>query len=321
MPFLSICIPAYNAANFIGRTLESILHQTVFFEIEVLIIDDGSTDSTKEIICDYAKKDNRIRLISRENKGVFYTRLQLIDEAKGTYILFCDADDDYANENVYEVLYNYLSREKYDILLFAHNLIEGDKITQRYPFTTKEEISNITPKELYEATLAGKMVNYLPCKVIKRDCFDTKKYSSLWNVRNCEDKLISFNCIKSAKSIAYLPQCLYNYYYNPQSITRSWNSKRYSDFFTIEDVIYKNIVEFGMDDAEHLTLYANGSIKMLIISSITEILLSRIKWAEKIQHIRNIKQFKVVKNTIEYMNYKSSKLKYSIILCLFKYLF
>lgn len=321
MPFLSICIPAYNAAKSIGRTLESILHQTVTFEMEVIIIDDGSNDNTKEIVNDYTKKDSRIRLISRKNKGVFYTRIQLINEASGEYILFCDADDDYASEYVFEILSSHLSKFNCDILLFAHNLIENNKVQKRYPFETNKEMLPISAKELYEATLAGKMVNYLHCKVIKKSCFDTEHYSSLWNVHNCEDKLISFDCIKNAKSIIYLPQCLYNYYCTPQGITHRWNPKRYLDFFAIEDVIYGHSVEFGMDDSEHLTLYANGSIRMLLISSITEILRSRIKLAEKIRHIKNIKQYKVVKNTIDYMNCKNTKLKYSIILWIFKYLF
>ena len=92
MPEVSIIVPAYNAEKTIGRCVESILHQT-YPDFELLLMDDGSTDGTPDIIDRYAAQDPRVRAIHKENSGVSDTRNQGLFLSKGTYIQFLDADD------------------------------------------------------------------------------------------------------------------------------------------------------------------------------------------------------------------------------------
>lgn len=91
-PVLSVIMPSYNAASFIDQTITSVLNQT-FTDFELLIIDDGSTDSTLEIANHYATRDRRIKVISQTNQGVSATRNRGIQIAKGRFIAFLDADD------------------------------------------------------------------------------------------------------------------------------------------------------------------------------------------------------------------------------------
>jgi len=91
-PIISIVMPAYNAANFISQTIESVLAQT-FIDFELLILDDGSTDRTLEIAKNYALRDRRIQVLSQTNQGVSATRNHGVKIAKGKYIAFLDADD------------------------------------------------------------------------------------------------------------------------------------------------------------------------------------------------------------------------------------
>ena len=99
---LSVIVPAYNVAEWLPRCLDSILSQT-YSNIEVVVIDDGSTDDTSQIIDDYAVRDLRIRAFHQQNKGLVETRERGIKEAKGTYIGFVDGDDEITPE-MYEKL-------------------------------------------------------------------------------------------------------------------------------------------------------------------------------------------------------------------------
>lgn len=89
---VSIIIPAYNAEKYIAETLDSVL-KTEYSPLEVIVIDDGSTDDTPDILDRYAKRDNRIRIITQKNMGVCHARNNAIREARGTYILPVDADN------------------------------------------------------------------------------------------------------------------------------------------------------------------------------------------------------------------------------------
>ena len=89
---VSIVIPAYNIASYVGKCLESVLAQTLK-DIEVIVVDDGSTDETVEVIKLYKNKDKRIKLIQKENGGVTSARLAGIRVATGEYIGFVDGDD------------------------------------------------------------------------------------------------------------------------------------------------------------------------------------------------------------------------------------
>jgi glycosyltransferase involved in cell wall biosynthesis len=91
-PLISVLMPAYNAERYIAETVESILVQT-FRDFEFLIIDDGSTDRTPEILADYAGRDGRIRLVRRENRGLVTTLNELISLARGPLLARMDADD------------------------------------------------------------------------------------------------------------------------------------------------------------------------------------------------------------------------------------
>lgn len=92
MPRVSVVVPVYNAQAYLAEAMDSILGQT-FFDFEVIVIDDGSTDKSKEILEKYAADDTRVRLVSRENKGVTATLNEGISLSRGTYIARMDADD------------------------------------------------------------------------------------------------------------------------------------------------------------------------------------------------------------------------------------
>ncbi len=145
---LSVVIPAYNAQNFIKESLDALLEQT-YRNIEIIVVDDGSTDNTYTICQEYAKRDNRIKVYTHANVGVSATRNEGMDHATGEYIIFCDADDcpepqlaeryieaieEWDNKDVsfitcgmyFDNYYNRNVKTKKYILESAHGYIEGE---------------------------------------------------------------------------------------------------------------------------------------------------------------------------------------------------
>lgn len=110
MTFFSIIIPTYNRANYLSEVINSILKQS-FNKFELLIIDDGSTDNTKEIIGSYIKKDSRIKYLHQENSERGAARNKGIKEATGNYLVFFDSDD-VMHSNHLEVLYENIIKNK-----------------------------------------------------------------------------------------------------------------------------------------------------------------------------------------------------------------
>ena len=114
---ISVIIPVYNVEKYLSECLDSIVNQTLK-EIEIICVNDGSTDNSLSILKEYAFKDNRIKIINKENEGQGYARKVGLDSATGKYILFCDSDDYYAELTAFEKLYNCAEDKETDLVTF-----------------------------------------------------------------------------------------------------------------------------------------------------------------------------------------------------------
>ena len=125
-PLISIIVPVYNVENYLAYCIERILHQT-YQHLEILLLDDGSTDSSLQLCREFESKDSRCTVFHHENHGVAYTRNRGIQLAKGEYISFIDSDD-YVDETFIETLYTHIIQDDYDFAMvdvqptFNHDL-------------------------------------------------------------------------------------------------------------------------------------------------------------------------------------------------------
>ena len=136
-PKISVIVPVYNVEKYLSECLDSIVNQTLR-AIEIICLNDGSTDNSFSILKEYASKDERIKIIDKENEGQGYARKVGLDNATGEYILFCDSDDYYSELTAFEELYNYIEDRKVDVVIFNHirnYTLEGriEKIGGNYP--------------------------------------------------------------------------------------------------------------------------------------------------------------------------------------------
>ena len=150
-PKISVIIPVYNVEKYLSECLDSVVNQTLR-DIEIICINDGSTDNSLSILKEYASKDSRIKIIDKENQGQGYARKVGLDKASGEYILFCDSDDYYSELIAFEELYNYIEKVKVDVVIFnqiRNYILEGyiEKIGGIYP--QKEKFSYLDMNNIF----------------------------------------------------------------------------------------------------------------------------------------------------------------------------
>ena len=160
---VSIIIPVYNVEKYLERCLESIIHQT-YRHLEIILIDDGSSDNSGKICDEYANKDERIKAIHQKNGGASAARNTGVAAATGDYIAFIDADD-YITEDYIDYLYNLIIENNADISSCGYEQVSGQPVA-------KSSASNIKVLSGYDAAMdfiRGKLLNVVMLKLIKAD--------------------------------------------------------------------------------------------------------------------------------------------------------
>ena len=230
MADISIIVPIYNAEKYLNKCIDSLVNQTKK-ELEFILVNDGSTDSSEDIIKSY--KDKRIKYFKNKNQGIGKTRNFGIDKATGKYLMFLDSDD-YLDINACEKLYNKAIKQKSDLVVFDFNRVEE---------TLKEvTINNFKSSSLKENPNLLLDINLGPCnKLIKRELID--KSNTRFNEElKYEDTPFVTEIIKNANKISKLNEYLHYYVIHSNSET-TVRDERVLDIIKINDIIrnqYKN---------------------------------------------------------------------------------
>lgn len=219
---ISIIVPIYNVEKYLNKCFESLISQTLK-DIEIIAINDGSTDSSYEIAKEYAKKHKNILLFNNENHGLSYTRNYGLKKAKGKYIMFVDSDD-FLDQDCCEKLYTFAENKKADIVCFDLKFI----------FNNRESIMQSGTNELISPTEYILGPGSAACKFYLKSFMkkiDFKFKEGIWS----EDvAIIPSLCLHTTK-IYYLKDCFYNYFQRDNSITnqKKYNKKSFDVFNSI----------------------------------------------------------------------------------------
>ena len=152
MPKVSVVIPVYNVEKYLGECLDSVLRQT-FKDLEIICVDDGSTDSSPKILAEYAAKDARIKIITQSNAGLSAARNAGMDAANGKYIYFLDSDD-YITDDAMERCVEICERDGLDQLVFGCRCLFEDPAMDEATRRKKEEGLRI-PEEVMWKVCSG----------------------------------------------------------------------------------------------------------------------------------------------------------------------
>ena len=218
-PIFSIVIPAYNKAKELERCLSTVLGQT-FAEIEVIVVDDGSTDETENVLSIFRQKDTRVSVIRHtENSSLLASRITGMKAAKGEYLLFVDADD-YLELDTCERLYKWLKHKQCDIVEFAYQC-EPYQDIEYYP-TVPDDIPKAMMQILYPYTVWNKCYSI---ELIQRAL---EKIESFY-CNMSEDGYFSIVFTVMAKSYERIGDCLYHYVIGEGMSTAVYHDKTQVD--------------------------------------------------------------------------------------------
>lgn len=162
-PLVSVIIPVYNAEKFIKDTLESVINQT-YKNLEIICVNDCSTDKSLDILNEYAKKDSRIKVFSNEvNSRVAKTRNNAVAHATGEYLAFCDADDIWRKEKIQKQI-EFMKNENCDLSYTAINFIDNDGKDIGKQFYIPSEVN-------YKKLLKQNVIT-MSSAIVKKELFD-----------------------------------------------------------------------------------------------------------------------------------------------------
>jgi len=231
---VSIIVPAYNAEKSICRCIDSILAQT-YPSTEVLVVDDGSTDDTRHIIEDFAKKDARIKPIYQDNQGAACARNAALDKASGSWITFVDSDD-YVTPEYVEVMLQVARSAKSDMVVggYVHCPQNANNVCQ----TGVSDIDTIMlPEQALEYLMYQHGFDTAPWgKLYKRSLFDSVRFPSMIS---SEDLATIYKTILQSTRVAYLSTTGYCYCETTGSLSYS-NSEE--DAWSVMDVVGRDIL-------------------------------------------------------------------------------
>ena len=218
-PKISIIVAVYNAEKTISKCLDSISSQTLG-DFEVVMVDDGSSDGSAEMIDKYASRDSRFKAFHKANGGVSSSRQFGIDYASGDYTIHVDPDD-WIDSDMLASLYAKADADKADMLIcdFYINSYQGEKYIKQQPHDVDD--NNAIIKEMF-GHLHGSTCN----KLIRRSCYKQYDVRFPEQISFCEDQYVMLALLLHPIRVAYLPQAFYHYVRGVDgSLSKSYSSK------------------------------------------------------------------------------------------------
>lgn len=235
MDLVSVIVPVYNVEKYLNRCVDSVVEQS-YENLEIILVDDGSTDGSG-IICDYYnKKDARVVVIHKANGGLSDARNVGIDIAKGEYLCFVDSDD-YIDKRFVQTLYDNL--KQYGTSVSAVNLACFDENNRyRNVSDTQGEPEILSELDSIRFLFTNqKYCNYAWNKMYKTELFKGVRYPF---GKKMEDLGTTYLLIEKAGKVVYNPKALYYYYQRSDSILHSPDSNFWKDKY---DLTYKRYLE------------------------------------------------------------------------------
>ena len=257
MELISVIVPVYNVESYVAECIESIQNQT-YMNLEIILVNDGSTDASGDICDQYAAYDERIQVIHKENAGVSAARNTGIESANGDYIGFVDSDD-YIAPTMYEDMLKLMAEHDLDIIECTAFRNNGD---------TNIEGCNDGSLEIFNRDEALKMAMY--------DCF-VAVWSQLYKRRvisdvrfpvgrKFEDSAVSYLFIANTKRVGHINRCLYYYRLNPNSTTQtSFDAKSRWDFV----LGYEERLQYAIDHQLSYIDDCNSLLMKAVLSCLT----------------------------------------------------
>ena len=272
---ISVIIPVYNTENWLRECVESVLSQT-YQNLEILLIDDGSTDSSS-ILCDsYAQTYEQVKVYHQINQGLSAARNTGLDMATGSYIFFLDSDD-FLETDALEIMYRTLMEQNADLVIGAYRRIRatGEELSIE-GFPSSSQTTAISEKDFWQLSTRNTVAIVAWSKLYPRHLWDTLRFP-IGKIH--EDNAVLHYITEQCQNIVYLNQVIINYRSTPNSIINQpfrLSNLDKSDVLT-DQILY--LCEKGYTD---IALYYFGVGSRLILRARNELDLSNAQTSDTI---------------------------------------
>ena len=279
---ISVIIPIYNTEKYLKKCIDSVICQT-YKNLEIILVNDGSTDNSLNICNEYKNKDTRIKVINKKNSGSSATRNMGIKNSNGQYLLFLDSDDWYKYDDMIESLVKTAKRYSSDLVIFNYCRDNGKPVIQSNQkiITNTQDIVN---NNAFTSSACLKLTNRN--LVVANDIFFEED-------RLTEDILFAGKILCKAENIVFINKAYYNYTIREGSTTQKIRAKNVIDLLhsieqleNLEGDIIKQYTAF-----QYATILINMN---LCIEKLDDNLINKIYAKKYLLSYNNIKQVKII---------------------------
>ena len=335
---VSVVLPIYNVEKYLNRCVKSVINQS-YKNLEIILVDDGSPDNCSVLCDEWAKKDNRIKVVHKKNAGLGYARNTGIENATGEYICFFDSDDYIALDTI-EKAYNLATQEKTDIVVFGFCNVKANGATGKavIPHTEKTTFSGKEVQDVFLANLIGPDV-----KNGKQTDLWMSAWACLYSLEMIqkatwrfvsEREIISediyslLGLYKYVNRVSVLSEALYFYCENAGSLTHTYKKDRYNKIKNFYEACYqlaeKNNYSDNVKDRLSYPYLSNtiAAMKMIVGSDQVKTLkceqLKQIIDDDTLQNVLSKANIRKEKKTRKLLLVAIKKKQYSFIYWLIK---
>lgn len=314
IPKVSVIVPVYKAEKYIHKCMQSLLSQT-FSDFEIILVDDGSPDSSGVICDEYAFKDNRVKCIHKSNGGVSSARQCGLEYSSGEYTIHVDPDD-WVESSMIEDLYRKAIETDADIVIcdYYEDCFDKQRLVSQKPLSEK-------PKSILRAMLFQQLHGSCWNKLVRRVCYNKFNITFPKNFNLCEDLYVNSVLCSKIDKIVYLPKAFYHYDIstNVESYTKSSYAPRLKDLYYMILALDKELKDCR--DIEDALIYRKLDVCFKLILS--EVDIERHPIYESCSNIRkairNMPNIHFVFKLLLWFDYKGYNFLVYIILKFTKY--
>lgn len=281
-PEISVIVPVYNVEKYLSRCIDSILNQTMQ-DFEIILINDGSTDSSPKICNEYGRKDKRIRVVHKSNERVSAARNDGIKVAKGKYVSFVDSDD-WIQPTMYEEMY-----EKAVSLNCDFVMCDYTKKGKEVEYTVSQPIlegfydKSRIEKDIFKCLIMFEDIE-LPPTISNCTCLFDREFlinNELYydeDIHYCEDSIFGSKAMYNANRFYYMKASyFYNYFYNPNSTTSKYNYNKWESYLKIN----RRLREYFNSDLFDFTRQIKINMLYFVLNFLSEIGRSNLSFKDK----------------------------------------
>ena len=310
MILFSIAVAVYNVAQYLRPCVDSICKQLAD-DVELLLIDDGSTDCSGKICDAYARKDDRIRVIHQVNSGLSTVRNVSIQQAKGKWIVFVDGDD-VLTDDALQIMRNYADQED-ELIVFASGRFTDEFLPQ--PMSASGEGRCLSQDEIKDYRLGildGKRQKKLPCTLNSPSVWGKMwnlsylQNSGIWfrrELKSAQDVQYCFAISREMKRIRIVDRCVYGYRINPDSITLRFSEDAADYYSLLINSIKEDMKKCGeLDSKDFLQAFRESTVLYFEATMIRSFQHPDCTWnhAERIRRLREFRSMTWVQEALAY---------------------